>query len=146
MKEDIILKIKEKESLEVIKIIAIIYLVFLFFLALILGYQETIIQVLLIVTFVIIIDAINSSEIVITEKGITLKSLGFIKYGKIYRLKKEKNILYIYDRELKKPHKVIFSMSEDKKMIENAYRYIDSKIKTIEEENKEHQEYVENFL
>ena len=146
MSDDIVLKIKEKESLEVLKIISIIYLIFLFFLALIFKYQETIIQSLLIAVFACIIDVINSGEMIVTEKGITCKMLGFIKYSKISKIEQKGKLLYIYSENNKKPCKIIFSSLEDKKNIENAYRYIESKVKTIEEENKEHQEYVENFL
>ena len=145
MKEDIILKIKEKESLEVLKTISIIYLVFLFFLALIFKYQETIIQSLLIAVFAFIIDAINSGEMIVTEKGITCKTIGFLKYSNIDKVEKKGKVMYLYSKENKR-HKIFFAQSEDLKTIENAYRFIDSKVKIIEEDNREHQEYVENFL
>ena len=146
MDDDVILKIKERESLDILKFILIFYLIFLFFFALILKYQETIIEVMLIGIFAIIVDVLNSGEIVITEKGITSKVTGFVRYSKIYRLELKSNIFYIYTREREKPYKIIFSISEDKKSIENAYKFIDSKVKKITEENKEHQEYIEKYL
>lgn len=146
MKDDIILKIKEKESFEIIKIISIIYLIFLFFFALILKYKESIIQSLLISVFAFAIDSVNTGELVITEKGLTCKVFGFVKYSKIYRLELKGRTLYLYTRENTKPYKIFFSASEDSKSIENAYKFIDSKIKRIEEEEKTHKEYVEKFL
>lgn len=146
MKDDIILKIKEKEALEVIKIISLIYLVFLFFLALILRYQESVVQSLIIVVFVIVIDALNSGEMMVTEKGISSKVTGFIKYSKIYRLTIKGRNLYIYTRDRKTPHRVTFALSEDPKLIESTYRFVDAKIKRIEEETKDHEEYVEKYM
>lgn len=146
MEDDVVLKIKERESFEVIKIIAIVYLIFLFFLALILRYQESIIQALLIGVFAFVVDSINSGEMVVSEKGITAKVLGFIKYSKISKFELKNRILYVYTKENNKPYRIVFSISEDQKIIENTYKFIDSKVKTIEEEEKEHQEYVENYL
>ena len=146
MRDDVILKIKEKEALEVVKIIALVYLIFLFFLALILRYQESVVQSLIIVVFVIVIDALNSGELVVTEKGISSKVTGFIKYSKMYRLEKNGRIIYIYTRDRKTPHKITLALSEDPKLVENTYKYIDAKIKGIEEETKDHQEYVEKYM
>ena len=146
MKDDIILKIKEREILEIVKIISICYLVFLFFFALIIKYQETIIEALLIAVFALIIDSINSGTIEISDKGLTCKVFGFMKYNKIYRLKLKNRVLYLYTRDRQKPYKIIFSITEDIKIIEKAYKLIDSKVKRIEEEDKERKEYVEKFL
>lgn len=146
MYDDIVLKIKEREAFEIIKFISIFYLVFLFFLSLILKYQESIIQSLIILVFVVIIDSLNSGELIVTEKGITCKVTGFIRYSKIYRLTMKKRVLYIYTRERTKPYKIAFSVSEDPKLIENAYRFIDAKVKRIEEDNKDHKEYMDKYL
>ena len=146
MEDDIVLKIKEKESFELLKVILIFYFIFLFFLALILKYQETIIEVMLIAVFAIILDALNSGEMVITEKGITTKQTKFIRYSKIDKVEYKTRILYLYVKERKKPFKIIFSKSENQKSIENVYKFIDSKVKKISEEEKEQQEYVEKYL
>ena len=146
MNDDIILKIKEKELFEILKIISVIYLVFLFFLALILRYQESIIQSLIILIFVIIVDALNSGEMIVTEKGITCKVTGFVKYSKIYKLTMKKRVLYVYTKERTKQYRIIFSSSEDAKIIENTYRFMDAKVKRFEEENKDNQEYADKYL
>ena len=43
--------------------------------------------------------------------------------------------MYLYSKENKK-YKIFFAQSEDLKTIENAYRFIDSKVKIIEEDNR----------
>ena len=146
MMDDIVLKIKEREVFQVLKIIAIVYLVFLFFLALILKYQESVVQALIIGVFAIIVDALNSGEMVVTEKGITTKVTGFIKYSKISELELKNKVLYISLKESSKPYRITFALTEDQKLIENTFKYMDSKVKKIEEENSEHQEYVEKYL
>ena len=83
MEEDIVLKIKEKESLEVVKYISIIYALFLFFLGAIMQFEETIIEVTFICVFAIIIDMINYGEFIVSEKGVKSKKIGFIKYKEI---------------------------------------------------------------
>lgn len=146
MDEDIVLKIKEKEGFEIIKNISILYAIFLFIIALILGYQETIIEVTFIFVFAIIMNMINCGELVVSDKGISSKFIGYIKYNEIYRTEFENRILLVYTRKLKKPIKIVFAENEDYKLIEKSYRYIDSKVKRIEEDTKEHEEYVKKYL
>lgn len=146
MNDDIVLKIKEQESLEILKLIFFIYLIFLFFFALIIKYQESVLQAFIILVFVFVVDALNSREMIVTEKGITTKKSGFIKYSKMYRIELKKRMLYIYTRDRKTPYRINFALTEDPKLIENTYKFIDSKVKGIVEEEKEHKEYVEKYL
>ena len=146
MREDIVLKIKEKEGLEILRLISIVFMIFLFFLALILKYQESIIQACIILGFAFIIDVLNSGELTVSEKGINSNVTGFIKYKIIYRVELKNRILYIYEREDKKPYKIRFSLSEDTMQIENAYKFIEGKLKRLEEEYKDEKEYSEKFL
>ena len=146
MREDIVLKIKEKEGLEILRLISIVFMIFLFFLALILKYQESVIQAFLILGFAFIIDVLNSGELTVSEKGINSNVTGFIKYKIIYRVELKNRILYIYEREDKKPYKIRFSLSEDTMQIENAYKFIEGKLKRLEEEYKDEKEYSEKFL
>lgn len=142
MDEDIVLKIKEKESLEIIKYICIIYSMFLFILGAILQFQETIIQVTFMCVFAIIIDMINYGEFIVSEKGIKTKDLGFIRYKEIYRLSLDNRMLTLYTRNHKKPYKVNFAKNEDYAEIEKVYKFIDAKVKRVEEDRKEHEEFV----
>ena len=146
MDKDIILRIKEKEYLEIIKYIAFVYAIFLFAYALILGYEETIIEATFILIFSVIINVFNYGELLITEKGISADLMGFVKYSEIYRTEFKDKILYVYTRKLTKPIKIIFAENEDSKLIEKSYRYIDSKVKKIEEDIKEHEEYIKKYL
>lgn len=146
MDEEIVVKIKEKEILEVIKYIAIFYLIFLFFYALILDYEETIIQASFIVVFAVIIDLLNLGELVISESGIRTKALGFVKFSKIYRIKFDKRLLTIYVRDKAKPYRIYISKREDYRLVERAIRFIEAKIKKIEDDSKEHEEYINNYL
>ena len=146
MIDDLVLKIKEKEVLEVLKIISIIYAVFLFFLALFLKYQESIIESLFIIVFAIIVNVLNSGEMIVTEKGITTKVTKFLKYSQVQKIIFKNRILYVYTKDRNKPYRIVFSIYEDKKLINKAYYYIDSKIQIIKEEEREHQEYINNYL
>lgn len=142
MDEDIVLKIKEKESLEIIKYICIIYSMFLFILGAILQFQETIIQVTFMCVFAIIIYMINYGEFIVSEKGIRSKHTGFIRYKEIYRLSLDNRMLILYTRNHKKPYKVNFAKNEDYAEIEKVYKFIDAKVKRVEEDRKEHEEFV----
>lgn len=142
MDEDIVLKIKEKESLEIIKYICIIYSMFLFILGAILQFQETIIQVTFMCVFAIIIDMINYGEFIVSEKGIRSKHTGFIRYKEIYRLSLDNRTLTVYTRNHEKPYKVNFAKNEDYAEIEKVYKFIDAKVKRVEEDRKEHEEFV----
>lgn len=145
MEEDIVLKIKEKEILEVIKYISIIYGLFLFFLGVILQFEETIIEVTFICVFAIIIEMLNYGEFIVSEKGVKSKQIGFIKFKEIYRLELENRTLTLYTRSEKKPYKINFSRKEDMSQIDNVYKYIDAKVKRVEEDIKDHQEFVEKI-
>lgn len=146
MNDDIVLKIKEKESLEILKLIFFIYLIFLFFFALIIKYQESVLQAFIILVFVFVVDALNSGEMLVTEKGITTKESGFIKYSKIYRVELKRRMLYVYTRDRKTPYRITFALSEDPKLVENTFKFVDSRVNRIVEEEKDHKEYVEKYL
>lgn len=146
MEEDIVLKIKEKEILEVVKYISIIYGLFLFFLGAILQYEETIIEVTFICVFAIIIDMINYGEFIVSEKGDKTRHIGFLKYKEIYRLELENRTLTLYTRNTKKPYKINFAKNEDMSQIDKIYKYIDAKVKRVEEDIKEHEEFVQKIL
>lgn len=145
MDEDIVLKIKEKEVLEVLKYICIIYSVFLFTLSAILQYQETIIQVTFIIVFAIIIDMLNLGEFVVFTKGIKSKAIKFIRYKDIYRTEFRDRTFVIYTRTSKRPYRINFAKNEDYIDIEKAYKYIDSRVKKVQEDKKEHEEFIEKI-
>ncbi len=145
MDEDIVLKIKEKEALEVIKYIAIIYALFLFVLATILELQETIIQVTFICVFAIIIDVLNNGEFIVSEKGVKSKNIGFIKYREIYRLELNERVLTFYTRTSKKTYRINFAKNEDYTQIKKVYKFMDSKVKRIEEDIKDNQEFAQKI-
>ena len=110
MDEDIVLKIKEKEALEIIKYICVVYAMFLFILGAILQFQETIIQVSFMCVFAIIIDMINYGEFIVSEKGIKSKHTGFIRYKEIYRLSLDNRTLTLYARNHEKTYKINFAI------------------------------------
>ena len=145
MDEDIVLKIKEKEALEVLKYIFIIYGIFLFVLGAILEYEETIIQVTFIIVFSIIVDMLNFGEFTVSTKGIKSKDIKFIRYKDIYRTEFKDRTLTIYTRTSKKPYRINFAKNEDYTEIEKAYKYIDAKVKKVEEDIKEHEDFVEKI-
>ena len=144
--EDMVLRIKEKESLEIVKYISILYAIFLFAYALILGYEETIIESTFILIFSVIINVFNYGELRINEKGISTDLIGCIKYSEIYKVEIKERIMFVYTKKNKKTIKIIFSNNEDYKLIEKSYKYIDSKVKTIEADTREHEEYVKKYL
>lgn len=145
MDEDIVLKIKEKEALEVLKYICIIYGLFLFVLGAILQYKETVIQVTFIIVFAIIVDMLNFGEFTVTTKGIKGKNIKFIRYKDIYRTEFKDRTFIIYTITSKKPYMINFAKNEDYTEIEKAYKYIDSRVKKVEEDRKEHEEFVEKI-
>ncbi len=145
MDEDIVLKIKEKEVLDILKYICIIYGLFLLVLGLILQNGETIIQVTFIIVFAIIVDMINLGEINISNKGIKGKEIKFIRYKDIYRTEFKARTLVMYTRASKKPYRINFAKNEDYAEIEKAYKYIDAKVEKIEEDRKEHEAFIEKI-
>lgn len=145
MEEDVILKIKEYETLEVIKYICVIYAVFLFVLGAILRYEETIIQVTFICVFAIIVNMMNYGEFAVSEKGVKSNKTGFVRYTDIYRLSLDDKILMLYSRNSKRPFRIHFSATEDQSEINKIYKYIDSKVKRSEEDRKEHQEFIKKI-
>lgn len=133
MEEDIVLKIKEQESLEVVKIICMLFGVFLFILGAILNYEETIIEVCFMWVFALIIEVVNYGEFIVSEKGIKCKRTGYIQYKQIYRMELKNRNLILYTRKDKKPYLITFAKNEDYMQIEKVYKYIDSKIRRVED-------------
>lgn len=145
MDEDLVLKIRESEWFEVIKYVCIIYGLFLFIWGAALGYNEAVIEVTFIWVFAVILDMLNYEEFTITTKGLKSKDIGFIKYKDIYRTELKSRTLTIYTRIQKKPYRINFARKEDIADIEKGYKYIDSRVKRVEEDIKEHKEFIEKI-
>lgn len=133
MEEDIVLKIKENESLEVLKIIFFIFGIFLFIVGTVFKFEETIIEVCFMWVFATIIGIVNYGEFRVSEKGIKCKSIGYIKYRQVYRMKLNNRTLILYTRKNKKPYIIKFAKNEDYIQIDRVYKYIDSKIRRVED-------------
>ena len=145
MEEDIVLKIKEKESLEVVKIICVFFGVFLFILGAILSFEETIIEVCFMWVFALIIEVLNYEELTVSERGVKSKKTGFLQYKQIYRMELKNRTLILYTRKDKNPYIITLAKNEDYKQIEKVYKYIDSKIRRVEDYKVDYKKIQNNF-
>lgn len=127
MEEEIILKIKKSTVLDILNLILKIYTVFLFFLALIIQSSETIIQTGIMIVVIVIFDFINDGEIILSNKGINVSSLGFTNWRNIERFDINKYIVSVKIKD-EKTKKVQISLRESNINIKNASRLAEAKL------------------
>lgn len=127
MEEEIILKIKKSTVLDIVNLILKIYTVFLFFLALIIQSSETIIQTGIMIVVIVIFDFINDGEIILSNKGINVSSLGFTNWRNVERFDINKYIVSVKIKD-ERTKKVQISLRESNINIKNASRLADAKL------------------
>ena len=127
MEEEIVLKIKKSTVLDIVNLILKIYTVFLFFLALIIQSSETIIQTGIMIVVIVIFDFINDGEIILSNKGINVSSLGFTNWRNIERFDINKHIVSVKVKD-ERTKKVQISLRESNINIKNASRLADAKL------------------
>lgn len=127
MEEEIILKIKKSTVLDIVNLILKIYTVFLFFLALIIQSSETIIQTGIMIVVIVIFDFINDGEIILSNKGINVSSLGFTNWRNVERFDINKYIVSVKVKD-ERTKKVQISLRESNINIKNASRLADAKL------------------
>lgn len=127
MEEEIVLKIKKSTVLDILNLILKIYTVFLFFLALIIQSSETIIQTGIMIVVIVIFDFINDGEIILSNKGINVSSLGFTNWRNVERFDINKYIVSVKIKD-ERTKKVQISLRESNINIKNASRLADAKL------------------
>lgn len=127
MEEEIVLKIKKSTVLDILNLILKIYTVFLFFLALIIQSSETIIQTGIMIVVIVVFDFINDGEIILSNKGINVSSLGFTNWRNIERFDINKHIVSVKIKD-ERTKKIQLSLRESNINIKNASRLADSKL------------------
>ena len=127
MEEEIVLKIKKSTVLDILNLILKIYTVFLFLLALIIQSSETIIQTGIMIVVIVIFDFINDGEIILSNKGINVSSLGFTNWRNIERFDINKHIVSVKIKD-EKTKKVQISLRESNINIKNASRLAEAKL------------------
>lgn len=127
MEEEIVLKIKKSTVLDIVNLILKIYTVFLFFLALIIQSSETIIQTGIMIVVIVIFDFINDGEIILSNKGINVSSLGFTNWRNVERFDINKYIVSVKVKD-ERTKKVQISLRESNINIKNASRLADAKL------------------
>ena len=127
MEEEIILKIKKSTVLDILNLILKIYTVFLFFLALIIQSSETIIQTGIMIVVIVIFDFINDGEIILSNKGINVSSLGFTNWRNVERFDINKYIVSVKIKD-ERTKKVQISLRESNINIKNASRLAEAKL------------------
>ena len=127
MEEEIVLKIKKSTVLDIVNLILKIYTVFLFFLALIIQSSETIIQTGIMIVVIVVFDFINDGEIILSNKGINVSSLGFTNWRNIERFDINKHIVSVKIKD-ERTKKVQISLRESNINIKNASRLADAKL------------------
>lgn len=127
MEEEIVLKIKKSTVLDILNLILKIYTVFLFFLALIIQSSETIIQTGIMIVVIVIFDFINDGEIILSNKGINVSSLGFTNWRNVERFDINKYIVSVKVKD-ERTKKVQISLRESNINIKNASRLADAKL------------------
>lgn len=126
------IKTKLSEVLEILNLIIILYAIFLAVLGIIISNTELIIQTCIMFVVYFVFEYLNYDITHITSKGISNKKYGYIEWKKIYRVEKEKNVIYFYTKENEKPYKITIYRTEDEKEVSRIYKYILSKIKDPE--------------
>ena len=127
MEEEIVLKIKKSTVLDILNLILKIYTVFLFFLALIIQSSETIIQTGIMIVVIVIFDFINDGEIILSNKGINVSSLGFTNWRNIERFDINKHIVSVKIKD-ERTKKLQISLRESNINIKNASRLAEAKL------------------
>lgn len=127
MEEEIVLKIKKSTVLDIVNLILKIYTVFLFFLALIIQSSETIIQTGIMIVVIVIFDFINDGEIILSNKGINVSSLGFTNWRNVERFDINKYIVSVKIKD-ERTKKVQISLRESNINIKNASRLAEAKL------------------
>lgn len=127
MEEEIVLKIKKSTVLDILNLILKIYTVFLFFLALIIQSSETIIQTGIMIVVIVVFDFINDGEIILSNKGINVSSLGFTNWRNIERFDINKHIVSVKIKD-ERTKKVQISLRESNINIKNASRLAEAKL------------------
>ena len=127
MEEEIVLKIKKSTVLDILNLILKIYTVFLFFLALIIQSSETIIQTGIMIVVIVIFDFINDGEIILSNKGINVSSLGFTNWRNVERFDINKYIVSVKVKD-ERTKKVQISLRESNINIKNASRLAEAKL------------------
>ncbi len=127
MEEEIVLKIKKSTVLDILNLILKIYTVFLFFLALIIQSSETIIQTGIMIVVIVVFDFINDGEIILSNKGINVSSLGFTNWRNIERFDINKHIVSVKIKD-ERTKKVQISIRESNINIKNASRLAEAKL------------------
>lgn len=127
MEEEIVLRIKKSTVLDVVNLVLKIYTVFLFFLALVIQSSETIIQTGIMVVVIVVFDFINDGEIILSNKGINVSSLGFTNWRNVERFDINKYIISIKIKD-ERTKKIQLSLRESNINIKNASRLADSKL------------------
>ena len=127
MEEEIVLKIKKSTVLDIVNLILKIYTVFLFFLALIIQSSETIIQTGIMIVVIVIFDFINDGEIILSNKGINVSSLGFTNWRNVERFDINKYIVSVKVKD-ERTKKVQISLRESNINIKNASRLAEAKL------------------
>jgi hypothetical protein len=110
-----------------------------------LHYEETVVEVCIMWVFAVIVDVLNDGEFIVSQNGIKSNVTGYVKYREIYRVEFKNRMLVLYTRNSKKKYMIFFAKNEDYMQIERIYKFIDSKIKRVEEDIKDHKEFVEKF-
>ena len=127
MEEEIVLKIKKSTVLDILNLILKIYTVFLFLLALIIQSSETIIQTGIMIVVIVVFDFINDGEIILSNKGINVSSLGFTNWRNIERFDINKHIVSVKIKD-ERTKKVQISLRESNINIKNASRLAEAKL------------------
>jgi hypothetical protein len=131
MLETIKLRVKKSSSLNILTIVLNFYAIFLFFLGLIIKSNETVIETCIMMVVAIIFDFINDGEVVISEEGFKYEKFGFVKWSEIEFFNIRKNIIEIKIKNQKR-YRIEINIREDIKNIENANKFVNSKVKTID--------------
>ena len=127
MEEEIVLRIKKSTVLDVVNLVLKIYTVFLFFLALVIQSSETIIQTGIMVVVIVVFDFINDGEIILSNKGINVSSLGFTNWRNIERFDINKHIVSVKIKD-ERTKKLQISLRESNINIKNASRLAEAKL------------------
>jgi hypothetical protein len=143
MVENIKLRVKKSEALGIVAIVLKIYAIFLFFLGIAMNSNELIIETCIMAVVGAIFDFINDGELIISERGIKYEKIGFIQWDDIEFFDIKRNIMKIKIKDLRMK-RIEINMKEDQMNVQNANKFINSKIKVANFERFMYKKEVSN--
>ena len=131
--EEFVIKIKRSELLTVVALIMQLFALVVFFIGMVSKATEPILEASIMFVASIIFDCLNEGTFVINQKGVVTDKAGVFKWKDIELLTISKAFIRLKIAN-EKTLRFEVALNENRKKLNNASRYIDSKLKSTNDE------------